>query len=315
VAASCDFFSIVLLIRETAMNIFGFCIGFAGVLAGTKRSFLFLNDLPNLQRSSNSQFIYWMTAFCGFMPTPRGPLNEKTIWRRSVVFLVATAVCTVLAIWAVAKAPVGQALGVSGLYLAAAVCVPLALWFGVWGCLAGYLSCLFMGFYVGLPLPYLLVWALADFFEGFVPLLIYRSLKVEPAVKLKRPKVTGGLCAIMILDVAVSAVALVSNLTEIFIATFAVSILALAAQAVFEDRKTWLTWLFVGVFTASFVSGVFGVGAMMAFGVIPMGIFSSVFLGWIFGDIIVLATVGTVLTIALTPYIVKTRAYVHWFFS
>jgi hypothetical protein len=56
------------------------------------------------------------------------------------------------------------ALGVSGLYIAAAVYVPLALWFGVWGCLAGYFSCLFMGFYFGMPLPYLAVWALADFF-------------------------------------------------------------------------------------------------------------------------------------------------------
>jgi len=247
----------------------------------------------------------------------RPKLGSGLSWRQPLVFAAATAACTVLAIWAVISAPVDQAsaLGVSGLYLAAAVYVPLALWFGVWGCLAGYLSCLFMGFYVGLPLPYLLVWALADFFEGFVPLLIYRSIKMKPATQLKHPKVTGGLSVLLIVDVVVSALALVYGTTEVFIATFVVSILALVVQAAFEDRKTWFTWLFAGVFVASLVSGVFGVGAMAAFGVIKMGAFSSVFFGWVLGDIIVLATVGTVLTITLTPYLMKTRAYVHRFFS
>ena len=115
-----------------------------------------------------------------------------------MVFVVATVVCTVLAIWAVVSAPVEQApvLGVSGLYIAAAVYVPLALWFGVWGCFAGYASCVFMGLYLnslgvpGFTLEFVIVWSLADFFEGFVPLLIYRRLKMKPTSELKRPKVT-----------------------------------------------------------------------------------------------------------------------------
>ncbi len=250
------------------------------------------------------------------MPTPHATLGEKINWRQPLVFVVATVVCTALAVWAVVSAPVeSSALGVSGLYIAAAVYVPVALWFGVWGCLAGYLSCLFMGFYFGLPLPYLAVWALADFFEGFVPLLIYRRLKMKPTAELKHPKVTYGLCLLLIADVAVSAVALVSNLTVVFVGTFVVGIVTLLAQAAVEDRKTWVTWLLVGVLLASVVSGIFGVGAMAAFGVIPIGIFSSVFLGWVFGDIIVLSTVGTALTIVVTPYVMKTRIYVRKYFS
>jgi len=238
-------------------------------------------------------------------------------WRQPAVFAVATAVSTVLAIWAVVSAPVGSVSGVSGLYISAAIYVPLALWFGVWGCFAGYLSCVFMGLYLGMPLPFVLVWALADFFEGFVPLLIYRSLKTKPTLALQRPKVTWGLNALLAADLVVSAVALTSSLNEIFIATFAVSIALLVVQAAVEDHKTWTMWLIVGVLLAAVVSGVFGVGAMAAFGFggVSWAIFPLVFNGWVLGDIIVLATLGTILTVALTPFIIKSKIYVRRFFS
>jgi hypothetical protein len=246
---------------------------------------------------------------------PRG-FNRGITWRHPFVCAITTAVCTVLAIWAVVAAPVSSPVpGVSGLYIAAAVYVPVALWFGVWGCFAGYLSCIFMGFYLGMPWEFVLVWSLADFFEGFIPLMIYRSLKLKPATQLKRPKITYGLTALLALDVIVSAVALVNTLSEVFIATFIVGITVLIVQAAIEDRKTWITWLVVGVFIASIVSGIFGVGAMLAFGDIPIEIGSTVFFGWVFGDIIVLSTIGTILTIIVTPYIMKTRVYVRRFFS
>jgi hypothetical protein len=238
-------------------------------------------------------------------------------WRHPAVFAVATAVSTVLAIWAVISAPVGSVSGVSGLYLSAAIYVPLAFWFGVWGCFAGYLSCVFMGLYLGMPLPFVLVWALADFFEGFVPLLIYRSLKTKPALALHRPKVTWGLNALLAADLVVSAVALTSSLNELFIATFAASIALLVVQVAVEDHKTWTMWLLVGVLLAAVVSGVFGVGAMAAFGFggVSWTIFPAVFTGWVLGDIIVLATLGTILTVALTPFIVKSKIYVRRFLS
>jgi hypothetical protein len=165
---------------------------------------------------------------------------------------VATLISTVLAVYAVVAAPVdsaaGAATGVSGLYLAAAVYVPLALWFGIWGCLAGYFSCVLMGLYlcsIGVPgytLGFILVWSLADFFEGFVPLLIYRSLKTKPTLKLKRPKITYGINAALLAVLVTSGFFLVYSYPEAFIITFVLSIILVLAQAAVEDRKTWLTW-------------------------------------------------------------------------
>ncbi len=245
------------------------------------------------------------------------PRLSGLTWRQPVAFAVATLICTLLAIYAVVLAPLdsGVAVGVSGLYFAAAVYVPLALWFGVWGCLAGYLSCVFMGIYLQMPLPFVLVWALADFFEGFVPLMIYRSLKTKPVIELKRPTLTYGVNTLLIAVLVVSAIALVQSNTWVFAATFIGAIALVLVQAFVEDRKTWLTWLPVGVLLASLVSGVFGVGAMAAFGNIPLSAFPSVFVGWVLGDIIVLATLGTVLTVILTPLIVKSKFYVRRYFS
>jgi hypothetical protein len=225
-----------------------------------------------------------------------------------------------LAIWAVVLAPSSVA-GVSGLYFAAAIYVPLALWFGVWGCLAGYASCVFMGLYLnftgvpGYSLGFVLVWALADFFEGFIPLLIYRSLKTKPALTLKQPKVTYGLNVLLAVTLVSSALTLMYSFTLIFLATAVFSVALLIAQLTVEDHTTWVTWLVVGVFVASAVSGIFGVGAMAAFGTVSTADFPSALYGWVLGDIMVLATLGTIITVMLTPKIVKSKFYVHKFFS
>ncbi|MCW4000831.1 MAG: hypothetical protein NWE93_11380 [Candidatus Bathyarchaeota archaeon] len=246
-------------------------------------------------------------------------------WRQPVVFAVSTAICTVLAIWAVITAPVGSdgvaVPGVSGLYISAAVYVPLALWFGVWGCLAGYLSCVFLGVYLmalgapGYTLGFVLVWSLADFFEGFVPLLIYRSLKTRPVLDFKKPKVTYGINLLLAVVLAASAFALVYSYTWAFIASFGAALFLVLLQGFVEDRRTWLTWLPIGVFVAALTSGIFGVGALAAFGNIPLEAFGTVLFGWVFGDIIVLATLGTLLTVAFTPYIVRSKIYVKRYFS
>ncbi len=236
-------------------------------------------------------------------------------WRQPVVCAVTTAVCTVLATWAVVAAPVSLVPGVSGLYIAAAVYVPVALWFGVWGCVAGYFSCVFMGLYFGMPLDFALVWSLADFFEGFIPLTIYRSLKISPASALKVPKRTYALAGLLALNVAVSAFSLLNAVGEVFIATFFTGVALYAALVATEDRRTWLVWLAVGVFLASLVSGIFGVGALAAFGSVPVEIFPTVLFGWVFGDIMVLITIGTILTLVVTPYLMKTVIYVREFFS
>jgi hypothetical protein len=182
------------------------------------------------------------------------------------------------------------------------------------GSIAGYLSCVFMGIYTGLPLDFVLVWALADFFEGFIPLLIYRKSKIRKA-KLKQPKLTHGLSAFLLADLVISAFAAANAWSGVFMASFIVGIAALLVQAAVEDHKTWLRWLLVCVFAASIASGIFGVGALAAFGSIPWSIFPTVFFGWVFGDIIVLATLGTVITIVFTPLVMKSKAYVRGYFS
>lgn len=253
------------------------------------------------------------------------PKLGKITWRQPLIFAAATLICTILAIYAVVATPVGSdagaVTGVSGLYLAAAVYVPLALWFGVWGCMAGYISCISMGLYLNsigaanYSIEFLLVWSLADLFEGLVPLLIYRSLKNKPLLNLKRPKTTHTINAALLAVLIISSLALVYSQTAVFIATFIASITLVIIQGLVEDRKTWLPWLPIGVVLASIVSGTFGVGALAAFGAIPWEIFLTVYFGWVFGDIIVLATLGTVLMVVLNPFIVKSKIYVHRFFS
>ncbi|MFA5364803.1 MAG: hypothetical protein WC325_06440 [Candidatus Bathyarchaeia archaeon] len=236
-------------------------------------------------------------------------------WRNPAVCLTATIICTFLAIWAVVEAPVAPAPGVSGLYIAAAVFVPLALWFGVWGVLAGYLSCIFMALYIGYSLEFALIWSLADLFEGLVPLLVFRALKVEPNYNLKKPKTTYALTGLLVVTFVISALATIMAYAEVFIASFFVGIALMVAQAVLEDKHTWILWITFGVFVASIVSGVFGVGALTAFGDVPMSVFPTVLFGWVFGDIIVLSTIGTTLMVLFTPLIKRTRAYVKGYFS
>ncbi len=247
-------------------------------------------------------------------------LTSGITWRQPAAFVLSTLVCTILAIWAVVIAP-GAVAGVSGLYFAAAIYVPLALWFGVWGCLAGYASCVFMGLYLnftgvpGYSLGFVLVWALADFFEGFIPLLIYRSLKTKPALQLKQPKATYGLNVLLAATLVSSALTLIYSFAILFLITSVISIALLIVQLAIEDHTTWITWLVVGVFVASIVSGVFGVGAMALFGTVFLSDFPSALYGWVLGDVMVLATLGTIITVMLTPRIIKSKFYVRKFFS
>jgi enoyl-CoA hydratase/carnithine racemase len=81
---------------------------------------------------------------------------------------------------------------------------------------------------------------LADFFEGFIPLLIYRRLKLKPA-GLKKPSLTYGLTLLLVADMVVSAVATVFTFPEVSLFTFASGISVLGLQAAVEDHKTWLS--------------------------------------------------------------------------
>ena len=100
-----------------------------------------------------------------------------------------------------------------------------------------------MGLYLGYSLTFVIVWGLAAFFEGFVPLLIYRSIKTKPTLELRRPKVTYGLNALLALVLVGSVGALILSYSTIFIVTLIVALALLILQASVEDSKTWVTWL------------------------------------------------------------------------
>ena len=84
-------------------------------------------------------------------------------WKHLVVTIFATLAATILALFAVIAAPVEPFPGVSGLYLAVAIYVPLSLWLGGWGVLAGYFSCVILGFVQGFG-GWSFYWAIADLF-------------------------------------------------------------------------------------------------------------------------------------------------------
>ena len=172
-----------------------------------------------------------------------------------------------------------------------------------------------MALYVGYTLEFALVWSLADLFEGLIPLLAFKALKVDLNYRLKKPKITYTLTALLAVTFVVAALATVYTLTEVFIASFFVGIALMVIQTILEDKKTWSMWIIFGVFVASLVSGLFGVGSLAGFGDIPMDAFPTVLFGWVFGDIIVLTTIGTILMVTLTPTIKRTKAYVKNYFS
>jgi hypothetical protein len=110
-----------------------------------------LKDKNQKNKKPTKVYIQKTTTHRSMQTTKQTSSKKGITWKQPAAFAVATVICTVLAIWAVVQAPTegSPVSGVSGLYLAAAIYVPLALWFGIWGCIAGYLSCVFMGLFVG----------------------------------------------------------------------------------------------------------------------------------------------------------------------
>jgi len=66
------------------------------------------------------------------------------------------------------------------------VMVPFALWFGVYGVMATYIGCLFGGLMKGFPATIAIPWTIADVIEAAIPLLAFRLLKADPALKTRR---------------------------------------------------------------------------------------------------------------------------------
>jgi integral membrane sensor domain MASE1 len=74
----------------------------------------------------------------------------------------------------------GIAPGVSSIYVVVAVMIVFTLWFGMWGAFAAYAGCYIgAGMLGGIPAGINLVWSLADSWQVIIPLLAFRTLKVD----------------------------------------------------------------------------------------------------------------------------------------
>ncbi len=260
------------------------------------------------------------------------PAKRKITWMHIVSFSFATAISYVLGVLSSLIAPVLGAPGVSALYVAAAVYVPLGVWMGMWGALAGYFSCFLLGLYPsGYSVIQSLVWAFADFIEALIPAMAFRLLKIDPDFSVKRPKyakllpllVVSG-TVLIILGITVQ-VLWGATLGEPFVTFYVYSVyigtvlavLGILMGMLVGDPKTWGIYAVSGIILASVFSGLWGAGTLTIVNFpppLPREAFMPVFIGWVTGDLIVLSTIGTALLVALTPVVKRTAIYVEeWF--
>jgi hypothetical protein len=249
--------------------------------------------------------------------------KRKVTWMHIVTFAFATAISYVLAVVSSLIFPVLGAPGVSALYIAAAIYVPLGIWMGLWGCLAGYISCFFLGLYPsGYSLVQSFVWSWADFIEALVPALIYKGLKAELDFTVKRPRAakllplfvsTGSVLLLLGVVIQVLWGATYGEpFTTVYVALVYIGT-ALAAAGIIlglvaGDPRTWIAQI-LSVIGASVCSGIWGAGTLTIFNFpppLPAELFWPVFVGWVVGDLIVLSVISTALLVALTPVFKRT---------
>ena len=249
--------------------------------------------------------------------------RRKVTWMHIVTFAFATAIAYVLAVISSLIFPVLGAPGVSALYVAAAIYVPLGIWMGLWGCLAGYLSCFFLGLYPsGYSIIQSFVWSWADFIEAFVPALAYRALRVDPDFTAKRPWaakllplfISSG-SVLLLLGIVIQVLwgaAYGEPFTTIYVALVyigtALSAAGIVMGLIAGDVKTWIAQI-IAVIGASVCSGIWGAGTLTLWNFpppLPAELFWPIFVGWVLGDLIVLSVIATALLVALTPVFKRT---------
>jgi len=238
-------------------------------------------------------------------------------WRHIVVTALATGVAAILAIYAVIAAPVAPFPGVSGLYIAAAIYVPLSLWLGMWGCLAGYFSCVILGFVSGFG-AWSFYWSLADFFEGLVPLLAFRIMKadVDIGANLERKNELYLILGILVIDLIIAAIATaVPGLGILWVITLIIAIVLIVGMYIINASKSWLLYVIFGIFGAAIISALFGISGLVFIGIAPPESFWIGVIGWFAGDLIVLSAIATPLMVTLTGKIKQTSVFVEKWFS
>lgn len=254
-------------------------------------------------------------------------------WMQIVTFAFATAISYVLAVVSSLIFPVLGAPGVSALYIAAAIYVPLGIWMGLWGCFAGYISCFFLGLWPsGYSVIQSFIWSWADFIEALVPALVFKALKVDPDFTARRPWaakllplfISSG--SVLLLLGVVIQVLWGAQYGEPFTSAYVYLVYigtALAAAGIVMgliagDVRTWIAQIVGGIIGASFASGIWGAGTLTLWNLpppLPAELFWPVFIGWVVGDLIVLSVISTALLVALTPVFKRTGLLVRGWWS
>jgi hypothetical protein len=74
--------------------------------------------------------------------------------------------------------------GVSSIYIVVALMIVFTLWFGIYGAAAAYAGCYIgAGILSGLPPDVSLYWSLADLWQVLIPLIAFRTLGCDPALR------------------------------------------------------------------------------------------------------------------------------------
>ncbi|PLJ78224.1 hypothetical protein [Infirmifilum sp. SLHALR2] len=263
--------------------------------------------------------------------TGKAQVKRRVTWAHIVSFVLATAIAYVLAVLSSLIFPVLGAPGVSALYVATAVYVPLGVWMGMWGALAGYFSCFFLGLYPsGYTVIQSAIWSFADFIEAFIPALIFRLLRVDPNFAVKRGKAAklfpvfvslGSIILILGIVVQVLWGALGEPFTTFYVGSvytgLALAVVGIVLGLLVGDAKTWGAYT-AGIILTALLSGIWGAGTLTVFNFpppLPAELFWPVFTGWVIGDLIVLSVLSTPILTALTPIFKRTGLYVEGWWS
>ncbi|MBD3407995.1 MAG: hypothetical protein GF411_17880 [Candidatus Lokiarchaeota archaeon] len=236
-------------------------------------------------------------------------MKDNMILLRGIIALIFTAVATVVAISAVVSLPSNMA-GISYLYIAAAIYVPLAYWMRGWGVVVGYVSCVILGI-LTTPLGIVgsLVWGLADASEALMPILAIYIFLIEPDFEPSpRGRIGFLLVAIITFLLVILSIVIPTFGNILLFASFTTGIAGIALVALFEKgkkRTNWIGFLIFGVLLASFASAIPGAFTFYLFNISSFDGAISAFYAWFVGDVIVLSSIGTILML-LSPYVKKT---------
>ncbi len=111
--------------------------------------------------------------------------RQKSLSTCLAIFAAATVINLLLARFAVVSSSI--ALGVSGLYFSVPFMILFALWFGGWGAIAAYVGCFVgAGMLSGMPTAVNIYWSLADLWQVLIPLLAFKKLNANVALRTGR---------------------------------------------------------------------------------------------------------------------------------